>query len=151
MDIKKIGAVLEQAKEAAIEYYELTGKPLGITGELGEYYAAQLLDLELAEARTAGFDATDEQGSKIQIKSRRLPPGKKKYSQRVGGIKLDNEWDLVALVLLTEHFDPYEIYEADRPSIAEALTKPGSKARNERGALSISKFKSIGTLVWEQK
>jgi len=39
------------------------------------------------------------------------------------------------------------IYEADRPAIEAALTKPGSNARNERRALSIRKFTSIGRKV----
>ena len=37
-------------------------------------------------------------------------------------------------------------YEADRPAIIGALTAPGSKARNERWALDVAKFQSIGTL-----
>ena len=52
-----MGPVMEAAKQVAIDYYRLTGKPLGITGEIGEYYAAKHLGLELAEARTPGFDA----------------------------------------------------------------------------------------------
>jgi hypothetical protein len=45
---KDIGAVLERARAAAVDYYQLTGKPLGITGEYGEYIAARELKLELA-------------------------------------------------------------------------------------------------------
>ena len=33
----KLHAILKCAKQAAIAYYDLTGKPLGITGEIGEY------------------------------------------------------------------------------------------------------------------
>jgi len=54
----------------------------------------------------------------------------------------------VLLVLLDEHYNPTEIYEASRPRVTEALTAPGSKARNDRGQLSISKFKSIGRQIW---
>ena len=43
-----------------------------------------------------------------------------------------------------------EIYEAGRDAAIEALTKPGSKWRNERGALSIRKFRSIGKLRWQR-
>jgi len=52
-------------------------------------------------------------------------------------------------VLLDEHFDALAIHEAERTPVLAALTAPGSKARNERGALSRSKFRSIGRLVWE--
>ena len=40
-----IREVLAHAKQAAVDYYRLTGKPLGITGEVGEYEAARLLGL----------------------------------------------------------------------------------------------------------
>ena len=55
------------------------------------------------------------------------------------------------MVLLDGNFDALEIYEAERADILAALSAPGSKARNERGALAISKFKSIGRLRWRRK
>jgi hypothetical protein len=41
--------------------------------------------------------------------------------------------------------------EATRAAVEDALMEPGSKARNERGALSVSKFKSIGIEVWNRE
>ena len=49
--MNRVQALLGEAKRIAKEYQELTGKPLGITGEIAEYEAARLLGLELAEAR----------------------------------------------------------------------------------------------------
>jgi len=141
LDLEEIGEVICTAKEAAKRYYELTGRPLGITGEVAEYEAARLLELDLEKVRQAGYDATRKDGSKVQIKGRRVLGGSQ--SGRLGSIKLDKEWDVVVLVLLDEDFDPIEIYQAQRPDITKALKEPGSKARNERGQLSISKFKSI--------
>ena len=66
----------------------------------------------------------------------------------LGGIDLDQEWDEVLLVLLDEALDPISIYRAQRSVVEAALLVPGSKARNERGALTISKFKAISQLVW---
>jgi hypothetical protein len=60
------------------------------------------------------------------------------------------EFDAVLIVLLDENFDATEIHEADRESVVAALSAPGSKARNERGALSVSKFKAIGKLRWHR-
>lgn len=148
--IDKIGAILEGARKAAVEYYQLTGKPLGITGEYGEYVAAERLGLELAEARTAGYDATDSAGRRIQIKARSIPRDKKFVGQRLGSIRLDHEWDVVLLVVMDELFELRWIFEAERPAIEEALKVPESKARNERGALSLAKFKSIGRQVWPE-
>ena len=52
------------------------------------------------------------------------------------------------MVLLDSTFSATEIWEADRAPILAALAAPGSKARNERGALAVAKFKSIGRLRW---
>ena len=54
------------------------------------------------------------------------------------------------MVILDERFEAKEIYEAPRAAVIAALTKPGSKARNERGALSVSKFRAIGRLRWKR-
>ncbi len=145
--MKEIQEILEQAKQLAARYKKLTGKPLGITGEIAEFSAASLLGLELAEARTAGYDAYDKDGKKVQIKGRCLPENAKS-GQRLGSIRLDHEWDTVLLVLMDESFNVQEMWEAQRPEIKEALLAPGSKARNERGALAVSKFKLIGQKVW---
>lgn len=139
--------VVEAAKIAASRYRDLTGKPLGITGEMGELQAARLLNLILADARQAGYDAKDVDEKRIQIKARCLPEGSKP-GQRVGQIRLDREWDSVVLVLMDGHFEPLEIYEAERSAIERELLRPGSKARNERGAMAVSKFKAIGELRW---
>lgn len=144
---KELYDILESAKDIAVRFKKLTGKPLGITGEIAEFSAARLLDLKLAEARQAGYDAIDSAGRKIQIKGRCLPkkPG---AGQRLGSIRLDHEWDSVLLVLLDDMFEVVEMWVAERPEVEEAILAPGSKVRNERGALSVRKFKQIGTKVW---
>lgn len=139
--------ILEAAKDVAFRFKNLTGKPLGITGEIAEFSAAKLLDLKLAEARQAGYDAVDSTGRKIQIKGRCLPE-KPAAGQRLGSIRLDHEWDSVLLVLLDQRFEVFEMWEAGRPAVEKAILAPGSKARNKRGALSVGKFKQIGTRVW---
>jgi hypothetical protein len=146
----QVAELLAEAKALARKYRKLTGKPLGITGEVAEFAAADLLGLELADARQAGYDAvrrTNGKEVKIQIKGRCIPPGSKP-GQRLGSIRLDHEWDTVLLVILDENFEVSSMYEAERPAIEDALLAPGSKARNERGALAVAKFKSIGSKVW---
>ena len=69
----------------------------------------------------------------------------------MGSIRFNHEWDTVVLVLIDENYELMEIYEAKRELVFQELTKPGSKARNERGALSISKFKSISKKIWPLK
>ncbi len=99
-----LDSILKDAKKVAKRYKKLTGKPLGITGEMAEFTAAKLLKLDLAEARQSGYDATKfHKGNKIkiQIKGRCLPK-KPNPGTRIGCIQLDKEWDVVVLVLLDE-------------------------------------------------
>lgn len=145
--------ILERAKYLARRYYELTGKPLGVTGEVAEYEAAQILRLKLTSARNAGFDAVEQRRGKLrrlQIKGRCILPNSRP-SQRLGKIDVKKEWDAVVMVLLDERYDATEIYEAERKPLVAALTAPGSKARNVRGALDVNKFKAIGTRRWKRR
>ena len=144
--------ILSEVRVLAREYYEATERPLGVTGELGEYEAARLLTLTLAPAREPGYDAIGGDGRKYQIKTRALSlrNGKANPGQRVGSIKVSHPWDAVLLVLLNQALEPVEIYEAERDAVVLALAAPGSRARNIRGAMSVSKFKSIGRKVWPQ-
>lgn len=145
--------ILAEAKKLAQRYRALTGKPLGITGEVAEYEAARILGVALTPARQAGFDATETRNDKIfrlQIKGRCVLEGSKP-GQRMGSIDIKKEFDAVLLVLLDGNFEAMAIYEASRELVIAALTMPGSKSRNERGALGISKFKSIGCVRWQRE
>ena len=142
--------VLAQAKKLAQKYRALTGKPLGITGEVAEYEAARLLGVTLTPARQAGYDAVARKGNRLrrlQIKGRCILPGAKP-GQRLGSIDITKPFDAVLLVVLDENFNAIEIHEASRKTVVAKIARPGSKARNERGALSVRKFKSIGRQVW---
>ena len=55
--IARVREILATVKPLAAEYYRLTGMPLGVTGEVAEFVAAECRGLELADARTAGYDA----------------------------------------------------------------------------------------------
>jgi hypothetical protein len=69
----RIKQILFEVKPLAAEYYRLTGKPLGVTGEVAEYIAAETLGLVLADARTPGYDAIRQTAAgpeRIQIKGR---------------------------------------------------------------------------------
>lgn len=147
-----INKLLAQAKRLAQRYRALTGKPLGVAGEVAEFEAAQHLNLVLVPARQAGYDAVRRNGSKTQrlsIKGRCILPGSSK-SQRVGKIDITKPFDAVLLVLMDEKLNATAIFEAQRDKVIAALTAPGSKARNERGSLSVSKFKSISKSVWSR-
>jgi hypothetical protein len=143
--------ILAEAKKLAQRYRAVTGKPLGITGEVAEYEAARILGVMLTSARQAGYDATESNNGqlrRLQIKGRCVPDGSKP-GQRIGSIDIGKEFDAVLLVLLDANFEASAIYEAEREAVICALKEPGSKVRNERGALGVNKFNwsaSVATL-----
>lgn len=147
----EIAQILEEVKILAKKYKKLTGKPLGVTGEIAEFTAANILGLQLTAARHPGYDATKEVDGKLmryQIKSRSKLDHPKGH---VGAIKNENEFDFALLVLLDEDYEVLSIYEADRAQIKQALDTPGSKSRNIRRQLSVRKFISIGQEIWSRQ
>ena len=145
--------LVKQAKRLASRYQQLTGKPLGITGEIAECEAAAILGLDLHAARTAGYDATEiRDGIPVQVQIKgRVITNLKRIVGRVGSIDLRQPFDVVQLVLLDSDLNAFAIYEAERPAIEELLTRPGSKSRNERGSVGISQFKAISRLRWSRQ
>ena len=142
----RVREILAQVKPLAAEYYRLTGKPLGVTGEVAEYVAAEILGLALAPARTTGYDAL-RGTERIQIKGRAYGADAKP-GQRISRIKVDAPCDVVLLVLLDNAtLEPREIWESPFSYVAARLAHPGSKSR-ERGALSVTEFKRIARRIW---
>lgn len=149
-DRAQVLELVEQAKNLAVQYRQLTGKPLGITGEIAECEAAAILGLNLHAARTAGFDATETRDGvaiRVQIKGRVIA-NPKKIVGRVGGIDLRQPFDVVQLVFLDSDFNAFAIWEAERSAVESLITRPGSKARNERGSVGITQFRAIARLRW---
>jgi hypothetical protein len=147
----RVEELLGAVKALAREYYELTGRPLGVTAEVAEYEAATHLDLELAPVRQAGYDAirkTAHGDEYIQIKGRCVP-STSKTGQRIGRIDLAGRWDTVLLVLLDERFNATSMHEADRLAVTQAIEAPGSRVRS-RGQLGVRMFKSLGREVWSR-
>lgn len=99
----QVSELVEQAKRVAVRYRQLTGKPLGITGEIAECEAAAILGLDLHAARKAGYDATEMRDGiavRVQIKGRVIG-NPKKITGRVGAIDLRQPFDVVQLVFWT--------------------------------------------------
>ena len=51
----RLREILGTVKPLAAEYYRLTGKPLGVTGEVAEYVAPDLLKLETGATADQGL------------------------------------------------------------------------------------------------
>ncbi len=145
--------LIAQARKLAADYRRAMGKPLpGVSNEIAEHDAIRLLGLEPRPANApGGYQATDtgRDGKRIQIKSRAIFD-EAKSGQRIGQLNMDGEWDSVVLVLMDEEYEPYEIYEAERPDI-EAAAGDASKSRAKRGAMSVARFKIVGRLAWTRE
>ena len=144
--------LIAQARQLAAEYRRTMGKPLpGISTEIAEFDAMRLLGLAPRPAgEEIGYDAVDpaREGKRIQIKARTIFD-EDKGGQRVGQLKMGQEWDSVVLVLMDESYEPYEIYEADRGDLEEYAEQAGSR-KARKGALSVARFKIIGRLLWDR-
>ena len=151
MSVFSVDKLIAEARRIAADYRRATGKTLGgVTGEIAENDAARLLDLELSEDKNSGYDAIGKglrEGKKIQIKGRAIFDNAKS-SQRIGQLKVNQEWDSVVLVLMNEDFEPMEIYEADRIVLMDSLDEISDSKRNKRGAMSVPRFKHLANLVW---
>ena len=141
--------LIAQARQLAAEYRRTMGKPLpGISSEIAEHDAIRLLGLEPKASPDLAWDAVDpDSGRRIQIKSRTIFD-ETKGGERIGQLKMNQEWDAVLLVLMDEEYEPYEIYEALREDLAEFVDNASSRAK--RGAMSVARFKIVGELVWDR-
>src|SRR6266536_40861 len=112
---------------------------------------SKILRLRPVAVRQTGYDAEGKvrngRREQLHIKGRCFP-GKVNPGARMGAIDLSKPWDAVLLVLLDSEFNATAIYRAERAAVRAALLAPGSKARNQRRQLSISKFKAIGRCRW---
>lgn len=142
--------LIAQARQLAADYRRTMGKPLpGISNEIAEHDAVRLLELEPKTEAEAGWDATDPRtGHRVQIKSRTIFD-ESKSGQRIGQLKMNQDWDAVVLVLMDDDYEPYEIYQALRADLAEYVDA-SSSSRARRGAMSVARFKIIGELVWDR-
>jgi hypothetical protein len=142
--------LLGEVKKLAKEYRQLTGRHLGVTGEIAEYEAARLLGLTLYPVRQRGCDAycmENDQTVKVQIKGRSLDKG---LYGALSRIDPKSDWDRVVLVRMDRDYEPVEIYQADRAVVVPAIERPGSATRNVRFQLPISTFVGVSTKVWSR-
>ena len=154
MAIYSVDKLISEARRLAAEFRRTTGKPLpGVSGEIAEHDAARLLDLEICKDRPGGYDAIGRgrrEGKRIQIKARVIFD-EEKSGQRVGQLKLEQDWDSVVLVIMDENYEPFEIYEAEREDIIDVMEEAAASNRKKRGAMSVARFKIISRLVWTRE
>jgi hypothetical protein len=149
MAVYDVDKLMREARKLAADYRRATGQALGISSEIATHDVIRLMNLVPAEPGVGGYDAIgtgSREGKYIQIKGRTIF-NDKKGGQRIGQIKMDQDWDSVMLILMDEDYEAQEIFEADREVLVDAMEETSEK-RAKRGAMSVAKFKAIGTLVW---
>ncbi|MBI3771571.1 MAG: hypothetical protein HY272_02555 [Gammaproteobacteria bacterium] len=152
MALYSLDKLIAETRRIARDYKLATGKPLGgVSNEIAQFDACRLLDLEPAPpGAEGGYDAVGKgsrEGLKYQIKARVIYD-EGKAGQRIGQLKLEQQWDSVLLVLLDENFEPYEIYEGERSEVTEAIKESN---RSKRGMMSVARFKAVSRLVWTKE
>lgn len=150
MSIYEADKLISEARRIAAEYRRTTGTSLPISGEIAKHDACKYLGLEQAKENHGGYDASDKDGHRIQIKGRAIFD-ESKGGQRLGQMKMEQDWDALAMVLMDEEFETTEIYLASRDAIEESMHEQGSSNRSKRGAMSIARFKHVGQLVWSKE
>lgn len=145
----RITEILDEVKRLAKEYKQITGRIMGVTGEIAENETSKLLNLELMQVRNPGYDSIKKVNDKIiryEIKGR--IKSSKYRSQRTSKININKDWDKLLLTIMNDDYEVLDIYEADKKDIVKALKKPGSKARSEKFTLSIGEVIKTSQKVW---
>ncbi len=145
---------MAEVKPLAAEYYKLTGKHLGVTGEIGEMEVADLFRMELTPAGETGIDAR-RGNERVQIKTRARDPKRPQDKEPWPNVALSVDkpcgCDTVMLAVLDiETLNVAEVWEAPYSKVVEELRQKGPKGNKarERGQLAVSKFISMARRTW---
>ena len=113
----------ERLQEIAAQHFELFGVVIpGLTGEIGEYHVARILNLRLAtKQNNPGYDAKSEVGIKHQIKS--CVPGKS--IGHFGHINIKQDWHIVDFCFMDNSYKVQYIYQMNKEKLNLAQTKSG--------------------------
>lgn len=124
--------MMEAVRALGAAYRQRTGRPLGVSGELGEYLAARHLGLTLLAAREGGVDATralpEGQAQHVAIRTRTLSMAALE-GRRIGALPESEAATHLVLVLLDEESLRLEaIWQAPYPVVfAQQLARGNSR------------------------
>lgn len=145
---RELVGIVEKAVDAAVSYQKAVGgkRKLGITGEVGEVLVCKALGLRLMrEDRSAGFDALDAEGKRVQIKTRRSESkGLPRDVGRVGTFS-KHEFDYAVLAILDYEYKLCEVWRADYKDITPVIER--QRRRNPR----LSAFKKVASQIFPLK
>ncbi len=153
MTVYALNKLMSETRRIAAEYHRATGKVLPVSIELAKHDACQLLNLVAPAKQSSSTDAIGKEGylkdQKLQIKGRVIFDPRKK-GQRIGQLNMEADWDSVILVLMDANYEPSEIYLNSKKTLVEDAAQHKQSARNQRGSLSVARFKALGELLWSK-
>jgi len=139
---------INKAIKGAIAYENAIGgvRKTGITAEVGEILACYHLKLRLCvDPRAQGYDAVDQNGRRVQIKTRRSESeGLPRDAGRIGTFS-NHVFDYVVLVLLDHEYRLAEMWRANYRDIWPLVAK--QKRRNP----NLSTFKKAAERIWPKR
>jgi len=109
--LSRLGLILRELRSRGICRTD------SFVAEIGEWWAKELLGLELEPPTTAGVDAV-KNGVRYQIKTRRIYEGARsqRSTRRVPDLHI-GDYDKLLLVILDEFFQCSDIFEMTRESV----------------------------------
>lgn len=128
--------------DLARRYRARTGRPLGVTGEVAELMALEILGGDLAPLQAVGHDIVTPDGTRWQVKGRVVQPGQPVGGQRISKVRSDG-YDRLLVLVMNSDFEVVERLQVSAEAVEAHLDEPGSKARNERRAPSISALRAL--------
>lgn len=132
-------------KKIAIQHRKLTGNIIsGLTGEIGEWQTAKLLNLKLtSDQNTPGYDAKSLTGTMYQIKS--STPDKRNGKWCFSHVCVNHYWDRIVFCFMTINYEVICIYRMTKRHLTMAQTISAKKYKSITGV----KIFRYGTLVYK--
>ncbi len=123
-ELKSIAESLKVLEDAKII------RTKNLVGDLGEYYCKEFSNLTLnINTVEIGYDAIDNTGKKVEIKTRRLPSNQSKVIFR------SFDFDYCLYVELNQYFEPICIIKIESSELRNNLEK-------QKNRLSVGKIKN---------
>lgn len=122
----------------AIKYEKVSGKPLGITAEVGEVIAARKLRLVLEPPRTPGYDAS-KNGYHYQIKTRRVNELNARAKVKKLGSFSNHRFHYAVLVILDKRYQLIAIYQTSFSRVRSVIQQVNRRNPSIRQFIRVSK------------
>lgn len=130
--------MVDKIIKIALEYETLTGRKLGITGEIAEIIVCYKLKLKLlTNSLSPGYDAVDKKGNTFQIKSKRIAKTKGKKG-KIGSFS-KHPFHYLITILFDKNYKIIGIYKTNYNKIMPIINKYKKRNPSIREVIKASK------------